>query len=81
MAKKSFEQALGQLEKIVEELEAGDLPLEKALKKFEEGVKHSQYCTERLDETEQRISLLLSGEGGEGVEKPFFADDTDGSQS
>ena len=76
MAKpKSFEQSLEQLEKIVEELETGDLPLEKALKKFEEGVKHSQYCAERLDETERKITLLLEGEDGKTTEGPFAAGD------
>lgn len=57
-----------QLEEIVEELEAGDLPLEKALKKFEEGVKVSRSCTQILDETQQKVTLL-QGEGGE--ERPF----------
>ncbi len=71
MNKKSFEQALAQLEKIVGELESGELPLEKAIKKFEEGVKCSNFCSEKLDETERKISLLLKGEGGEAVEKPF----------
>lgn len=77
MAKKSFEQSLEQLEKIVEELETGDLPLEKALKKFEDGVKHSQYCAEKLDETERKITLLLKGEDGNPEQKPFFKDEED----
>ena len=59
MAKKSFEQAMEQLEKIVEELEAGDLPLEKAMQKFEEGMELSRFCTRKLDETEKKINLLL----------------------
>ncbi|MFO8112090.1 MAG: exodeoxyribonuclease VII small subunit, partial [Desulfosalsimonadaceae bacterium] len=47
MAKKSFEENMAQLEKIVEELEAGNLPLEKALKRFEEGMNLSRTCFEK----------------------------------
>ena len=71
MAKKTFEQAIKQLEQIVEELESGDLPLEKALSRFEEGVKLSKYCTQTLDETEQKVTLLLKDSAGNTVEKPF----------
>ena len=56
--KLTFEKAMAQLEAIVQELESGDLPLEKALKKFEEGVKLSRYCEGKLDETEARIVHL-----------------------
>ncbi len=48
-----------QLEQIVAELEAGDLPLDKAIEKFEEGVKLSKFCSTKLDESEKRISILL----------------------
>ena len=69
----TFEKALAQLEKIVEELEAGDLPLEKALKKFEEGITFSRYCSEKLDESERKIALLLKDPDGtlreEGIDK------------
>ena len=74
MAKKTFEQSLKQLEQIVQELESGDLPLEKALKKFEEGIQLSKLCSQTLDETEQKISILLKGQNGEVIEKPFSAD-------
>ena len=59
MAKKTFEMAMKQLEQIVQDLEAGDMPLEKAIKKFEEGIKVSKYCSEKLDESEKRITLLM----------------------
>ena len=59
MAKKSFEQALQLLEKIVQELESGDLPLEKAMSKFEEGIQLTRFCSQKLDETEQKINLLF----------------------
>ena len=75
MAKKSFEQAMEQLEKIVEELEAGDLPLEKAMQKFEEGMGLTRFCTSKLDETEKKINLLLKDKEGAVVEQPLEPDD------
>jgi len=73
-AKQSFEKAINDLEKIVRALESGDLPLEKALEKFEAGIKLSRYCTETLDEAEKRVTLLMADEMGEPVEKPFDAE-------
>lgn len=73
-AKPSFEKAINDLEKIVKALESGDLPLEKALEKFEAGIKLSRYCTETLDEAEKRVTLLMADEAGGIVEKPFDAD-------
>ena len=75
MAKKSFEQAMENLEKIVEELEAGDLPLEKAMQKFEEGMELTRFCTRKLDETEKKINLLLRDKAGKVVEQPLQTDD------
>ena len=72
MAKISFEKSLKQLEQIVQELESGNLPLEKAMKKFEEGVKLSKYCSEKLDETEKKISVLLRDNKGDITEEPFM---------
>ena len=70
-SKPTFEKAMKQLELIVEELESGTLPLEKSLKKFEEGMALSRYCNETLEETERRISLLTADEEGNPVEAPF----------
>ncbi len=75
MAKKTFEQSMEQLEQIVQELESGDLPLEKAIKKFEEGIQLSKLCAKRLDETEKKVSLLLEDEQGDITEAPFPASD------
>lgn len=62
---KSFEKSLDELEKIVAKLEAGDLPLEESLKLFEQGVKLSRNCRERLTNAERRIEMLVSdGDGG-----------------
>ena len=61
---KNFEASLASLEKIVRELERGDLPLERSLELFEEGVKLSRECQERLNQAERRIELLLhDGDG------------------
>lgn len=62
----NFESSLAALEKIVRELERGELPLEKSLELFERGVKLSRECQERLQEAERRIEVLLQRDGGEG---------------
>ena len=71
MAKKTFEQAMKQLEHIVQDLESGDMPLEKAIKTFEEGIQLSKFCSEKLDETEKRITILMQNSDGELSEAPF----------
>lgn len=58
-AELDFETTLSQLENIVSRLEAGDLPLEEALKEFENGVKLAKLGQERLQQAEQRIQILL----------------------
>jgi len=70
-AKKTFEKAMKQLESIVQDLESGELPLEKAIEKFEEGIQLSKFCTEKLDETEKKISILMEDKDGKRLEKPF----------
>jgi len=77
MSKLSFEKALERLESIVQEMESGELSLENALKKFEEGVKLSQFCTQKLNETEKKITLLMEQSDGTVVEKPFGETDQD----
>ncbi len=77
MAKKTFEMAMKQLEQIVHELETGDLPLEKAIKKFEEGIQISKYCSEKLDESEKRITLLMRDSEGKNITEVPFEDQTE----
>ncbi len=60
-----FEEALEALERIVGELENKELPLEEALKLFEEGVKLTRRCYQLLEEAEQRIEILMKTEEGE----------------
>ena len=72
MAKKqTFEDAMEKLENIVQELESGDLSLEKALQRFEEGIKLSKFCSDKLDQTEKKITLLTQNAGGAIKESPF----------
>ncbi|MEE8399256.1 MAG: exodeoxyribonuclease VII small subunit [Desulfobacterales bacterium] len=75
MPKQTFEGALKRLEQIVEALESGDLPLEKAIKKFEEGVQLSTLCTRQLEETEKRVEILLKNEAGDRAAEPFLGED------
>lgn len=66
----NFEDAMKRLEDIANELENGDLPLEKSVEKFEEGINLSKKCNEILENTEKKISILIS-DGNELVEKDF----------
>ena len=60
----SFEKALQGLEKVVQRLESGDLPLEESLSAFEEGVRLTRVCSQRLDKAEKRIEILMRDEKG-----------------
>jgi exodeoxyribonuclease VII small subunit len=69
-ATKNFdlEKSLADLETLVDELESGDLPLEKAMKKFEEGIKLTRGCQAALKDAEQKVEILLKSAGGEELE-------------
>jgi exodeoxyribonuclease VII small subunit len=71
MAKKRFEDTLGELEKIVQRLEDPDVPLEEAVALFEDGIKLSRFCSQRLDEVEKRVDVLLKDEQGNLLSRPF----------
>ena len=62
MAKQKFETSMKRLEDIVRELETGELSLEESLKKFEEGIKLSRFCSNKLDEIEKKVSILVQSE-------------------
>ncbi len=68
---KSFEASLEALEQIVHELERGDLPLEKSLELFEQGIRLSRQCQERLSQAERRIEVLLRDNQGRPVVSAF----------
>ena len=68
---KAFEEALKELEEIVNRLEQGEIPLEEALQLFEQGVKLSRLCHTKLDEAQKRVEVLLKDEGGKMTARPF----------
>ena len=76
MTKLTFEKAMEQLEKIVAAMETEALSLEQSLKKFEEGMKLSQYCSQKLEETEKKISLIMGIKDEDVDEVPFGDLDT-----
>ena len=63
MAKSSFEDNMEKKEKIVTELEKGDLNLDESIAKFEEGIKASKECNKILEEAEKKITILLEKDG------------------
>lgn len=77
MAKEKFEDALEKLENIVRTMEAGDMPLDAALKSFEEGIRLIRLCAAKLDESERRVEELLARDA-EPATRPF-QDDADGT--
>lgn len=74
---KTFETQLAALERVVRELERGDLPLEESLKLFEEGVRLSRECQERLNQAERRIEVLLRDSEGRPVLSAFDEENVD----
>lgn len=58
-----FEESLERLEKIVDELEKGNVPLEQALKLFEEGMRLSSSCRKELEDAEGKVEILLKQNG------------------
>jgi exodeoxyribonuclease VII small subunit len=59
----SFEGSLDELEKVVKELESGDLPLERSLALFEKGMALSEQCRKQLEDAETRVEILIRKEG------------------
>ena len=74
MAKVSFEDNMERLEKIVTELEKGDLNLDDSISKFEDGIKISKECNKILEEAEKKITILLEKDG-EVKEENFIAEE------
>lgn len=77
MAREKFEEALRKLEDILRKMEAGDMTLEESLKAFEEGMRLSRLCAERLDDAERRVDVLLK-EDGKLTVKSFAGEESDG---
>ncbi len=70
----NLEKSLAELEALVDDLESGDLPLEKAMKKFEDGIKLTRSCQTALKEAEQKVQILLESAAGDALET-FDPDD------
>jgi exodeoxyribonuclease VII small subunit len=71
----AFEDALKRLEEIVQQMESGDLTLENSLGLFEEGVRLTRVCSQRLDEAEKKIELLTKDEQGKVKAEALDPDD------
>ncbi len=64
----NLEKTLADLEALVDELESGDLPLEKAMKKFEDGIKLTRACQTALKDAEQKVEILVQSAGGDELQ-------------
>ncbi|MCB9800053.1 MAG: exodeoxyribonuclease VII small subunit [Candidatus Omnitrophica bacterium] len=73
----SFEKSLEKLEKIVDDLESGDITLDEALKKYEEGIKLSGACQDRLSKAEKKIEMLSKSATGQLKKEPFELEETE----
>ena len=71
---KTFESSLEELERIVRQLEQGELPLERSLELFEQGVALSRECQDRLNQAERRIEILMHDNQGRTTARPFEPD-------
>jgi exodeoxyribonuclease VII small subunit len=69
-----FEQALGELEAVVERLEHGELPLEEALRQFERGIELARSCETSLRQAEQKVEILLQ-KNPDASPEPFLPED------
>lgn len=75
MGEIKFENAIQRLEKIVDDLEKGELDIDKSLEIFEEGIKMSRVCSKKLNEAEAKIEKLTQDQKGELVSELFPVDD------
>jgi len=71
MAEIKFEESLKKLEKIVDDLEKGDLSLDEALKKYQEGIELSRACSQRLESAKKKIEILVKNKKGDFELKPL----------
>jgi len=70
-----FEKAFQQLEKIVQRLESEELPIDESLQLFEEGIRLSRFCNQKLEEVEKKIELILADAKGQPRIEPFEPED------
>ena len=77
MGQIKFEKAMQRLEQIVEDLEKGELDIDKSLEIFEEGIKMSRVCSKKLNEAEAKIEKLTQSQKGELASEMFPVEDED----
>jgi exodeoxyribonuclease VII small subunit len=77
MAEIKFEEALKKLERIVDDLERGELTLDEALKKYQEGIELSRVCAERLENAKKKIDVLVKNKKGDFELKALDAEKAD----
>jgi len=70
-----LEKSLAELEKLVDELESGDLPLEKAMQKFEQGIRLTRDCQAALRDAEQKVEILVQSTGSQESFEDFAVED------
>ena len=75
MGELKFEKAIQRLEKIVDDLEKGELDIDKSLEIFEEGIKMSRICSKKLNEAEAKIEKLTRNQKGELITELFPVED------
>ena len=75
MGELKFEKAIQRLEKIVDDLEKGELDIDKSLEMFEEGIKMSRICSKKLNEAEAKIEKLTRNQKGELITELFPVQD------
>jgi len=71
MSERKFEDAMKRLEEIVRSLEEGNVPLEDALRVFEEGMGLVKFCSNKLEEAQRKVTLLVQESGGGQTQVPF----------
>ena len=75
MGEIKFEKAIQRLEKIFDDLEKGEMDIDKSLEIFEEGIKMSRVCSKKLNEAEAKIEKLTKGQKGELITELFPVED------
>ena len=77
MAQQKFEDAMKRLEDVVQSLESGELSLQDTLQIFEEGMKLVSFCSKKLEEAEQKVTMLIKESNGKYTHLPFDVKEAD----
>lgn len=77
----SFEKALDRLEKIVEQMESAELPLDEVIKRYEEGQQLVKFCSQKLEEAEKKVEILSKNKDGSPHLKKFRVEDDEAASA